>query len=78
MTPSEVSEQLSVPTSTLYAWRHRGQGPPAIKCVGLLRYDATELERWINERKESAGPASADASKSSTGMAGDSSELYSR
>jgi excisionase family DNA binding protein len=53
LTPKEVADRLSVPLATLYSWRHRRQGPPALKVVGSLRYSAEDLDRWIaDQRKE--------------------------
>jgi predicted DNA-binding transcriptional regulator AlpA len=51
--PKEVSERLGgVPVATLYLWRHRGDGPPAMKIGRHLRYDADELEAWIEAQKQ--------------------------
>jgi excisionase family DNA binding protein len=50
--PKEVSERLGgVPVATLYLWRHRGDGPPAIKIGRHLRYDEDDLEAWIEARR---------------------------
>lgn len=31
LTPEEVSDHLRIPVDTLYAWRYRGVGPPALR-----------------------------------------------
>jgi predicted DNA-binding transcriptional regulator AlpA len=50
--PKDVSERLGgVPVATLYLWRHRGEGPPAMKIGRHLRYDEADLEAWIEARK---------------------------
>ena len=36
---------------TLQSWRLRGVGPPYIKCGRSVRYDVTELYRWLESRK---------------------------
>jgi predicted DNA-binding transcriptional regulator AlpA len=41
---------LDVPVATLYAWRHRRQGPPGFKAGRHLRYRLSGVERWITER----------------------------
>jgi excisionase family DNA binding protein len=52
MTPSQVAEYLSVPVATLYAWRHRGGGPPAIRVGKHLRYRREDVERWLDARAD--------------------------
>lgn len=47
LTVEEVAELLAVPVRTLYTWRYRGEGPPAFKVGGHLRYDAAALRRWL-------------------------------
>lgn len=47
-TPEEVAAFLQVPLATLYAWRYRSEGPPAIKIGRHLRYRARDVERWLN------------------------------
>lgn len=42
----EVSAYLAVPVGTLYQWRHRGEGPPAIRLGRHLRYDPESVHRW--------------------------------
>lgn len=36
---------------TLQSWRLRGVGPPYIKCGRSVRYDVTEINRWLESRK---------------------------
>jgi excisionase family DNA binding protein len=48
-TISQVSEFLSVPVGTLYQWRHKGYGPPAMRIGRSLRYDAAAVRRWLVE-----------------------------
>ena len=42
----DVSAYLAVPVGTLYQWRHRGEGPPAIRLGRHLRYDSGSVHRW--------------------------------
>ncbi len=42
----DVSAYLTVPVGTLYQWRHRGEGPPAIRLGRHLRYDPDSVHRW--------------------------------
>lgn len=45
-----VSTYLAVPVGTLYQWRHRGEGPPAIRLGRHLRYDPGSVHRWALNR----------------------------
>jgi excisionase family DNA binding protein len=42
----DVSAYLAVPVGTLYQWRHRGEGPPAIRLGRHLRYDPDSVHHW--------------------------------
>jgi excisionase family DNA binding protein len=50
LSAEEVAEYLGVPVSTLYKWRHFGRGPKAFRVGRHLRYDAEELQRWLDSR----------------------------
>lgn len=52
LTTDQAAERLNVPAPTLRYWRHRGEGPPAVKLGALVRYDAAQLEAWIAARYE--------------------------
>jgi excisionase family DNA binding protein len=58
LTPPEVATWLQVPLSTLRIWRHRGEGPPALKVGRVLRYRQQDIETWLEAcRREAAGRA---------------------
>jgi predicted DNA-binding transcriptional regulator AlpA len=42
-----TSQYLGVPVGTLYQWRHRRIGPPALKIGRHLRYDPAEVYAWV-------------------------------
>ena len=42
----DVSAFLAVPVGTLYQWRHRGDGPPALRLGKHLRFDPESVRRW--------------------------------
>ncbi|MGA5818815.1 helix-turn-helix transcriptional regulator [Kitasatospora sp. NPDC094028] len=44
----ELAAYLGVPLQTVYAWRHRRQGPVAIKVGRHLRYRWVEVEAWLD------------------------------
>lgn len=51
-----VSELLGgIPISTLYAWRHRRLGPPAIRVGRHLRYRPEDVEQWIDSLNDRGG-----------------------
>jgi predicted DNA-binding transcriptional regulator AlpA len=49
-----VAEFLAVPVATLYAWRRRGIGPPAIPIGKYLRFDPAELRAWVDEKRRAS------------------------
>ena len=50
LTTLDVSEWLGVPRATLEVWRVRQQGPDYIKLGALVRYRASDIERFISDR----------------------------
>lgn len=54
LTPEEVSAFLRVPVGTLYSWRSRNAGPPAIKVGRFLRYRRDDLEKFVTTNQETA------------------------
>jgi excisionase family DNA binding protein len=46
-TPEQVSNYLSVPIRTLYAWKYEGRGPRALKVGKHLRYRWSDVESWL-------------------------------
>ena len=46
----DVSAFLGVPVGTLYQWRHREQGPPAMRLGKHLRFDPTQVRAWAAEQ----------------------------
>lgn len=54
MTTEQLGEYLQKPVATLYAWRHRGGGPPAIPVGRGLRYRREDVDRWLEQRGEEA------------------------
>ncbi len=52
LSPSAVAEMLDIPIATIYAWRHRGEGPPGFRVGRHVRYRAADVELWIDQRKQ--------------------------
>jgi len=53
MTIQEVADFYRRPVKTLYGWRYRGFGPPAVLLGGKLLYRRTAVERWILDLADS-------------------------
>jgi predicted DNA-binding transcriptional regulator AlpA len=45
-TIDDVSKCLRVPVATLYQWRVRGEGPPALRLGRHLRYVPASVRAW--------------------------------
>lgn len=46
----DVSEWLGVSPRTLYNWRHRGGGPPALRIGRHLRYRREDVQAWVDNQ----------------------------
>ena len=46
LTVKTLSQQLQITPSTLYAWANQGK-IPCRKIHGLVRFDPTEIDRWL-------------------------------
>jgi excisionase family DNA binding protein len=54
LTTEGLAAYLNVPVTTLYAWRHRGEGPPGFRVGRHLRYRRVDVEEWVRGRLEEA------------------------
>ncbi len=59
LTTAELAELLKVPVRTIEDWRYRGEGPPAIKIRGTLRYPKRRVREWLEAKVEAAASAGA-------------------
>ena len=50
LSAQQLADYLEVPIATLYAWRHRGEGPPGFRVGRHIRYRRTDVELWIRGR----------------------------
>ncbi len=48
----ELAAEIRVSPATVYGWRTRGEGPPAIKVGGQLRFRRSEINRWLEDNSE--------------------------
>jgi excisionase family DNA binding protein len=52
MSMAEVSDLLGIPVSTLYGWRHRGEGPAGYRIGRHVRYRRAAVEAWIETQAD--------------------------
>jgi excisionase family DNA binding protein len=52
LTMKELAAYLNVSVSTIKDWRGRGEGPPALRVGGSLRWRREDIEAWLNENAE--------------------------
>lgn len=58
LTPDDVATQLGVPRQTLYSWRARKLGPPAILVGRHLRWRQSAIDEWLDAHTaESRSPS---------------------
>jgi excisionase family DNA binding protein len=58
LTAEELAEIFRVRVETIKQWRHRGQGPRAIKSGGkFLRWRQADVDAWLEQHAEQAPPA---------------------
>jgi excisionase family DNA binding protein len=53
-TVKDVSNFLRVPVATIYQWRVRGEGPPAMRIGRHLRFDPESVRSWSRAKLEAA------------------------
>lgn len=51
-TVQDVSAFLRVPVATIYQWRVRSEGPPAMRIGRHLRFDPETVREWTREQRE--------------------------
>ena len=49
-----VAAHLGVSVKSIYAWRLRGEGPPAYRVGKHLRYKLSEVDQWLSEQRDGA------------------------
>jgi excisionase family DNA binding protein len=54
-TPQALSSYLGIPVATLYQWRQRGLGPPAVRLGKHLRYRPEAVREWLKSQEEPNG-----------------------
>lgn len=49
-TVEQLAEFLGVPVRTIYAWRYKRKGPPALRVGKHVRFRPADVERWLADR----------------------------
>jgi excisionase family DNA binding protein len=52
--PDEVAAHLGIPKATLYAWRSKSEGPPAVRVGKHLRYPRAAFDAWCDQLEADA------------------------
>jgi len=50
LTVAELAEFLQKPKATIYAWKYRGEGPPAIRVGRTLRFRESDVNAWLDRQ----------------------------
>ena len=58
LTESEAASQLSLAVTTLRRWRWAGRGPRFIKVGWAVRYDVSDIEKYLDDgrRRSTSDP----------------------
>ena len=48
-TVEQLARFLALPVATIYAWRYRGEGPPALRIGRHVRFRPEDIEAWLQE-----------------------------
>ncbi len=60
MTPEQAAEYLGIASQTLAVWRcRRRYGLPYHRVGRLIRYSRTDLDAWLEERRQGGETAAA-------------------
>lgn len=65
LTVQELADLLQIPTKTIYTWRYKGIGPPAVPIGKYLRFRAEDVAAWLDARAD--GPRSGPGKRSQLG-----------
>jgi excisionase family DNA binding protein len=52
LTVRELADLLQVPPKTIYTWRYKGTGPPALPIGRYLRFRTDDVLAWLETRAE--------------------------
>jgi excisionase family DNA binding protein len=50
--PDQLAAYLKIPKRSIYGWRVKGIGPPAIKVGKYLRWQRADVDEWLRQQRE--------------------------
>jgi excisionase family DNA binding protein len=53
LTVQQLADLLQVPVKTIYTWRYKGIGPPAVPVGKYLRFRTEDVTAWLDTRADS-------------------------
>jgi excisionase family DNA binding protein len=56
LTVQELADLLQVPLKTIYTWRYKGIGPPAVPVGKYLRFRTEDVAAWLDTRADAVRP----------------------
>jgi excisionase family DNA binding protein len=56
LTVGELADLLQVPPKTIYTWRYKGVGPPAVSIGRYLRFRTEDVAAWLETRADDVPP----------------------
>ena len=56
LTVQELADLLQVPTKTIYTWRYKRVGPPAVSIGRYVRFRAEDVAAWLETRADDVTP----------------------
>lgn len=68
LTVKDMAARLQVKEKTIYAWTSQGK-IPSVKINGVIRFDAREIEQWLQKCHVPVGPPRMPATSWRTGAA---------
>jgi predicted DNA-binding transcriptional regulator AlpA len=57
LTAADVAALLRKSLPSFYQLRHRGDGPPAVRIDGRLRFRPEDVRRWLEDHVEAGADA---------------------
>jgi excisionase family DNA binding protein len=55
LTVQELADLLQIPAKTIYTWRYKRIGPPAVPMGKYLRFRVEDVAAWLEEHADVPG-----------------------
>jgi predicted DNA-binding transcriptional regulator AlpA len=70
LTVQELADLLQVPVKTIYTWRYKRIGPPAVPMGKYLRFRPEDIAVWLDSRADVPRGAAREPSQLGSRVAG--------